>query len=577
MQARRDISIHPDVQTETTSRFVRSVGGPGLLIVVCLATYWIGNGQTSLWDRDEPRYAGTARTMLASGDFVVPYFNGSLRFQKPILTYWLIALAYQLCGVTEFAARCFSGVAIAAACAIVWRLGDRMFGPPAGGLAATSLAVAPVVVFLGKLSIPDAPQFLFAVVCYSMLYKCLSPPVESELRHARAATWFWIALGLATLTKGPIVAGMVAASLLAFKLLTNIGWSEIRLQWGRGLLILALVIGPWLAAIVYAAGPPFLRESLGNQLARRVALAFDGRFLPPGYYVATLAVGLGPVLSFAILAAVRWRGEWQQRRPVAFLLAWILGPIVLLECFQSKQMHYYAPAYPAFALLAGGYASDVLRSRIAWIRDGHTVRCAWFCGALGLILSTIFLLLGALGPSSTAVGAVGCGAILAVAAVTSAWCFMHGYVLVTFAVSNFALAIVWMAVGGCLLPRFESQRVVRPLAESLANRSRETGRGIVLHRLVEPSMTFYAQMNLPDCYDRPVFAARVLSLRADSLTAMTDAELQYWSQRHPGRFVIEQTWRGWVKMHRDVVHIVRVVNSVDAAILRTAAVSGEVE
>ena len=38
--------------------------------------------RTTLWDRDEPRFAQATVEMLASGDYLVPTFNGRLR---PIL------------------------------------------------------------------------------------------------------------------------------------------------------------------------------------------------------------------------------------------------------------------------------------------------------------------------------------------------------------------------------------------------------------------------------------------------------------------------------------------------------------
>src|SRR5256714_12041347 len=80
-----------------------------ILSAACL--YLIGNGQVSLWDRDEPRYAQTSRQMLQSGDWVVPHFLGEIRTAKPPFIYWCQATAMKLLGDTAFAARLPSTVA----------------------------------------------------------------------------------------------------------------------------------------------------------------------------------------------------------------------------------------------------------------------------------------------------------------------------------------------------------------------------------------------------------------------------------------------------------------------------------
>src|SRR5436190_11758736 len=63
---------------------------------------------TTLWDRDEPRFAGAAADMLASGRYLAPTFNGELRAQKPILIYWLMTLSLRAIGRTELAVRFWS-------------------------------------------------------------------------------------------------------------------------------------------------------------------------------------------------------------------------------------------------------------------------------------------------------------------------------------------------------------------------------------------------------------------------------------------------------------------------------------
>ena len=46
--------------------------------------------------------------------------------------------------------------------------------------------------------------------------------------------------------------------------------------------------------------------------------------------------------------------RWARRKSdpnLGFLLGWAIGPLLVLECFRTKLIHYYLPAIPACALL----------------------------------------------------------------------------------------------------------------------------------------------------------------------------------------------------------------------------------
>ena len=79
-----------------------------LLILLSLVLFFHRLGSLSLFDADEPAFAEATREMLLSGDWITPHFNFEPRFDKPILFYWLMALAYKSFGIGEFAARFWS-------------------------------------------------------------------------------------------------------------------------------------------------------------------------------------------------------------------------------------------------------------------------------------------------------------------------------------------------------------------------------------------------------------------------------------------------------------------------------------
>src|SRR5437868_6256508 len=72
-------------------------GGIGL-ILLCLSVYLPGILRIPPVDRDESRFAQASRTMLESGDFIVPRIGNTPRLNKPPLIYWLQCASAALLG-----------------------------------------------------------------------------------------------------------------------------------------------------------------------------------------------------------------------------------------------------------------------------------------------------------------------------------------------------------------------------------------------------------------------------------------------------------------------------------------------
>src|SRR3954469_3995665 len=136
---------------------------PVMIAALALCINLAGNSGTGLWDRDEPRYAVAVREMRASGNWLIPSFNGEPRYHKPILIYWLMGLGTAIGGDHPFGARLASALAGAGTCVLSWLLARRMLGARAGLLAGLMLAVAPVAVAESKLATTDATLALWLV------------------------------------------------------------------------------------------------------------------------------------------------------------------------------------------------------------------------------------------------------------------------------------------------------------------------------------------------------------------------------------------------------------------------------
>lgn len=329
-----------------------------LIGLLALTLNLAGNGRISLWDRDEPRYAACAREMRASGDWLHPTFNAEPRYHKPVLIYWLMLAGHALGGDNPFGARLVSALAGTGTCLLIWALGRRIFGKRAGLLAGLMAATAPILVVESKLAITDATLTFFLVACQLSLWELAKRPSK------RAVGVFWAVMSAATLTKGP-----VGPVLIALSGLVSWWWGGPtecwrRLRWRWGLAGFTLLTAPWYIAIGIISKGDFYRVAMGYHVIRRMTTGIETHGGFPGYY---LVGSLGVFYPWVALMPVAIFAAWSRRRSnpaLGFVLGWIVGPWIFLECLGTRIIHYFLPAYPACVLLAAWAVDQIAKSEI---------------------------------------------------------------------------------------------------------------------------------------------------------------------------------------------------------------------
>src|SRR5213596_2871484 len=117
-----------------------------LLLVLVSGTYLYTATERAVLDDGDALYAHVAQQMVARGDWVTPHANGVRFLDKPPMMYWLMALSYELLGVTEFAARLPSVLALIGTVCLLYFMGQS--GEPSAGLAAGLAAAFCVGSFL---------------------------------------------------------------------------------------------------------------------------------------------------------------------------------------------------------------------------------------------------------------------------------------------------------------------------------------------------------------------------------------------------------------------------------------------
>src|ERR1700745_3992312 len=99
-----------------------------LVILIALAAllHVVTIGTGDLYSETEGQYAGAAREMAASHNWLLPTNDGIPRLQKPPLLYWLIIASYKVLGVNEAAARLPIALAVVATVALIFLIGEKL-------------------------------------------------------------------------------------------------------------------------------------------------------------------------------------------------------------------------------------------------------------------------------------------------------------------------------------------------------------------------------------------------------------------------------------------------------------------
>ncbi len=368
-------------------------------LLVCFANL----GIPELWDGDEPLYAACAREMLARNDWIVPTFNGDILTDKPILMYWCMLSAYQVFGVSEFAARLWSAVFGVGTVLLTYHLGRRCYRAEVGLWGA--LAVAGCLMFgvCARAATPDSILTFFTTLAMLIFVRGMAafdrsdeisqndgisgnlPPAAAMLpRSWSTYAGLYAAMGIAVLTKGPVGVVLPTCVLVTFAICLRIaeairetersGLSPSRrllrslspgpivfLIWKlRPLTALAIVAAlniPWYVSVGIQTDGAWLNGFFGTHNFGRFLKPMEGHSGSAFYYILTVFTGLFPWSIFAPLAAIqvtrRIAGNHAWRVADIFMACWGATYIGFFTLASTKLPSYILPAFPALALLIG--------------------------------------------------------------------------------------------------------------------------------------------------------------------------------------------------------------------------------
>ena len=288
--------------------------------------------------------------------------NGAVGMEFPLLHY-LTAIAWRIGGESHIVARLIAMAFSLASVVLIFLLGRRWFGAPAGRAAAFLFAVSPTMVFFGRAFMSDTPMVTFLVAAVLAWDWYFERPQPNRLIVAVVLT------ALAPLVKLPAIVVLAPIGGLA---LSWLGWGAFRSRavwFGCATAVAAVAAWYWHADRI------FLETGLTQAV-----------FRPSGTYPADVAPDVFFLTTFHFATAERllnpefWYGMadrfWGQHltaagfvghlhRPVLLLwapdarlpvLLWALGAFTLIVVSAEGQWNHefhQLPMMPPLALLFG--------------------------------------------------------------------------------------------------------------------------------------------------------------------------------------------------------------------------------
>ncbi len=312
-----------------------------LLFFGFLALYAAGDWALPLVDRDEPRFAEASREMLERGDFIVPYFNNQVRFDKPPLIYWLQDASYKLFGENELAARLPSGLCGALTTVIIALWGAQLYDPRTGWRAAIIFGLCLQTILHAHASVADMAMIAASTASGWAGWNWLT--ATSPSTRMRWWTAFWALLAIGFLAKALVI--------------THGAYAAV----GLGKHVVMRSVAPL--------------EGHGSKTWWSYAATFPFYFLTiwPSFF--PWSIWLPP----AVIALWRKRKEWSLGE--SYLVTGIVLIFGIFTLSRTKLPHYTLPAFPFMALLMAAW----------WNSQRETVfrrtAVAMTAGALALTLA----------------------------------------------------------------------------------------------------------------------------------------------------------------------------------------------
>lgn len=381
----------------------------GIIAALCGFFFFLRLGAWGLFDVDEPRYAEAAREMIESGNWITPYFNYVVRFDKPVFFYWLIALAYKVFGVTEFAARLPSAIMATITIIALYFFGRKHVSKDFGALASITTLTSIQFFGLSRMSITDMTLSAFISLMLMAGFTAIHEP-EPRKKYYWYAFYTFMALGM--LTKGPVVPALAVLIFFPYALKTGLFLKTFKsASLITGSLLFLLISAPWYILVILENGQPYIDQFFLKDNFQRFTSTVSGHDQPVYFFIIVVMAGFLPWSIHFVYALERYLVSFtkeylaslkninktdsnplkkmynytfgpvttvfdiapREKHLLFFSLGWFLIIFIFFSLSGTKLLTYVLPLFPALGLITAFLMNEYIVKKTDSVQKPVTV------------------------------------------------------------------------------------------------------------------------------------------------------------------------------------------------------------
>ena len=302
---------------------------------------------------DEKYYTDAVLQMMEKSDFFTPYSaDGSPRFLKPVLTYWILIVSYKIFGVSTFSSRFFFWLAGAALVVVTFLMTKSLTKNQKIATTAAFITAANLLVLLSaSRSIPDILLTLFITIsAWGFL--------EIQLSENERKIYYWMAyLGaaLAFETKG--IPAVAFAGISILYLILN-PWKRVKIKHlfePYSMIISVLIALSWFIIMYVKHGSVYLDSFLADQVGNRVSSRTIQVFKNSALAIVNLVAFLIPWIFIAFskpgeLKSFIRSSDNRTKTIFGFILTWVILVIFMSGAVFKFYDRYVLPVIPLISI-----------------------------------------------------------------------------------------------------------------------------------------------------------------------------------------------------------------------------------
>ncbi len=326
-----------------------------LFIFLTVFIYFWNIWFNDIWIPNEAFYAESAREMLENHNFLDIYYNYEPRFNKPPMTYWMIALSYLFFGINEFATRLPIVLSALGANIFTFLIAKELYGRYVAIFSAAVMAFSFQFIINSRYASPEVPlTFFFTMTLYFFI-------VGYKRNSFKYILLSYISLGLTVLTKGyPYIVVIGGIVLVYLFIEANFSW---RVFWEKfkflkvhiGIPVLLIIGFSWYVYMYLKFGNAFLDVTLEETIKRAVGKKTKG-FFDYFFYLVVILWGFLPYsLTFYYSFFHSLKNNFKKH---AFVISWFLVMFIIFTIAAGKIPVYMIQAHIAMSILVGYYLAE---------------------------------------------------------------------------------------------------------------------------------------------------------------------------------------------------------------------------